>query len=483
MKYVPGEEPAHGLTFAEVYIVPGHSDIESRSVVDTSPRDSLGMHFPVVVANMNAIAGDRMAETVARRGGLAVLPQDLGVEAAAAAVANVKGCNTFYETPVIVAPNTSVDETLDLMLQRAHNGVVITEGGTPESGLLGVITEQELDAVKGFDTVMRAVSGDVPTMSPGLSADEMFAWFGENKRNIAPVVQDGRLLGVLTRESIVRSILYKSAVDKAGQLLVAVAVGINGQPERRAAVLREAGADVIVVDTAHGDQSKTQDAISKVRREVGSDVPIVAGNIVTGDGTKRLISAGADIVKVGVGPGAMCTTRRQTGVGRPQFSAVAECAAAAGEVGGYIWADGGIKYPSDVAKALGAGASSAMIGSWFAGTAEAAAPMVRGDDGTPWKENHGMASSCAVNGRNQGASELELALAGFYVEGIHGSRHAIDPDKPGVESILDEISAGLRSAMTYSGARTLAEFHENVVFGTQSNAGFAEGMPRPNGSK
>jgi IMP dehydrogenase len=204
---------------------------------------------------------------------------------------------------------------------------------------------------------------------------------------------------------------------------------------------------------------------------------VVAGNVVTADGTNQLIDAGANIVKVGVGPGAMCTTRMMTGVGRPQFSAVLECSEAAREAGASVWADGGIRYPRDVALALAAGAGSVMFGSWLAGTYESAADTLRDPDGRLYKENFGMASNRAVRNRTRRESVFMRARKELFEEGISSSRMYLDPERPGVEDIIDHIVAGVRSAFTYSGSATVAEFRERAVVGIQSAAGYDEGRP------
>ena len=212
------------------------------------------------------------------------------------------------------------------------------------------------------------------------------------------------------------------------------------------------GVDVLVIDTAHGHQTRTLRAIEEVRA-VAPDMPIVAGNVVTATGTRELIEAGADVVKVGVGPGAMCTTRMMTGVGRPQFSAVVECADEARRLGRHIWADGGVRYPRDVALALAGGAASVMFGSWLAGTYESAADTLRDPDGRLYKESFGMASNRAVKNRSRAESAFERARKELFEEGISTSRMYLDPERPGVEDIIDDIVAGVRSACTYAGAQ------------------------------
>jgi IMP dehydrogenase len=287
---------------------------------------------------------------------------------------------------------------------------------------------------------------------------------------------DGRLLGLMTSTGALRSTIYRPAVDRQRRLLVAVAVGVNADPVGRAAALAAIGVDVLVVDTAHGHQTRMLEVVEQVRAAC-PDTPIVAGNVVTAAGTRELIEAGADIVKVGVGPGAMCTTRMMTGVGRPQFSAVVECAAEADRLGKHIWADGGVRFPRDVALALAGGSSSVMIGSWLAGTYESAADTLRDTDGRLYKESFGMASNRAVKNRTRTETSLERARKELFEEGISSSRMYLDPDRPGVEDIIDQIVAGVRSACTYAGAANLPELHARAVVGVQSHAGYDEGQP------
>jgi IMP dehydrogenase len=234
--------------------------------------------------------------------------------------------------------------------------------------------------------------------------------------------------------------------------------------------------DALVVDTAHGHQEKMISVLEAVRA-LKPSVPIVAGNVVSAAGVRDLVEAGADIVKVGVGPGAMCTTRMMTGVGRPQFSAVLECAQQAQALGKHVWADGGVRHPRDVALALAAGASNVMIGSWFAGTLESPGDIQRDSDGRLYKENFGMASARAVRLRTAEDSLFEQARKAIFEEGISASRMYLDPQRLGVEDLIDSIIAGVRSSCTYAGARSLSEFHERAVIGVQSAAGFSEGKP------
>jgi IMP dehydrogenase len=299
------------------------------------------------------------------------------------------------------------------------------------------------------------------------------------------VVEGDRLLGVLTRKHALRAALYRPAVDANGRLIIGAAVGINGDVAGRAESLLGAGIDVLVVDTAHGHQEKMLQSLKSVREvrdrladSSGVRVPLVAGNVVSTSGVIDLVDAGADVVKVGVGPGAMCTTRMMTGVGRPQFSAVLDCAEAARGLGRSIWADGGVRHPRDVALALAAGASSVMIGSWFAGTYESTGNLMTDSQGRPYKDSYGMASARAVRMRTKDSSGFERARAALFEEGISTGRMYLDPERPSVEDLIDSIVAGVRSSCTYAGASNLEEFHEFAVVGIQSQTGYEEGRPQ-----
>ena len=425
-------------------------------------------------------------------------------------------------------------------------------------------------------------------------ANDTAKFLNERLRTVAPVVSaNGDLVGIITRVGALRATLYTPATDTSGKLRIAAAVGINGDVADKAAKLVAAGADVLVVDTAHGHQKKMIEALQAIKKlglnvpivagnvvtadgvrdlvaagadiikvgvgpgamcttrmqtgvgrpqfsavlecaaeakklgahvwadggvrhprdvadkaaklvaagadvlvvdtahghqkkmiealqaikKLGLNVPIVAGNVVTADGVRDLVAAGADIIKVGVGPGAMCTTRMQTGVGRPQFSAVLECAAEAKKLGAHVWADGGVRHPRDVALALAAGASQVMIGSWFAGTYESPGDLMRDSSGRAYKESFGMASKRAVSARTSQEDAFDRARKALFEEGISSSRMFLDPNRPGVEDLIYEIISGLRSSCTYAGAHNLAEFADRAVVGIQSASGYAEGRP------
>ncbi len=467
------ENPGHDLTYDDVFMVPRHSEVTSRYDVDLTTRDGTGATIPVVVANMTAIAGRRMAETVARRGGLVVVPQDIPTRVVADVVSYVKSRHVVLDTPIELRPDQTVAEALSLIPKRAHRAAVVVEDGRP----VGVVAASDCAEVDRFAQVGTVMRPTAVTIRADTEPREAFDLIDSARAPLAVAVHpDGRLAGVLTRTGALRATLYTPALDARGGLRVAAAVGVTGDVAARATELLEAGADCLVVDTAHGHQGRMLEALAAVRA-LDPEVPVVAGNVVSADGTRALIEAGADVVKVGVGPGAMCTTRMMTGVGRPQFSAVLECARAARELGGHVWADGGVRHPRDVALAVAAGASSVMVGSWFAGTHESPGDLVEDGDGRAYKVSFGMASARAVAHRTAAESAYDRARKGLYEEGISSSRMYLDPARPGVEDLVDEICSGLRSACTYAGAATLEELHERALVGVQSAAGFSEGRP------
>lgn len=481
MRFLDDRPPVTDLTYGDVFLAPSRSDVASRFDVDLAPTDGARTTIPVVVANMTAVSGRRMAETVARRGGLAILPQDVPHEVVAEVVRWVKARDTVIETPVRVRPNDTVNTALSLIDKRAHGAVVVVEGEEP----VGILTRADCAGVDQFTVVSQVmapkpVSIDAATLNGPDALASAFEQLHAARHKVAPVIEGGVLRGVLTRRGALRSSIYSPALDDGGELAVGAAIGVNGDVAAHAARLLEAGVDVLVVDTAHGHQEKMLDALRAVRA-LSPGVPVVAGNVVTAAGVRDLVEAGADIVKVGVGPGAMCTTRMMTGVGRPQFSAVLECAVQARAFGAHVWADGGIRHPRDIALALAAGASQVMVGSWFAGTYESPGDLLTDGEGRLYKESFGMASARAVAARTRSGSAFDRALKALYEEGISSSRMHLDPQRPGVEDLLDHITAGLRSSFTYAGARTLEEFYERAVVGVQSTAGYEEGRPLPAG--
>src|ERR1700723_897545 len=477
MRFLEGHRPAYDLTYNDVFIVRSPSDVASRFDAALSSNDGSGTTIPVVVANMTAVAGRRMAETVARRGGIVVLPQDLPIAAVQQTVNFVKSRDLVVDPPVTLAPDDSVSDALALISKRAHGAAVVAFEGRP----IGLVTESCCDGVDRFARVRDIAITDFVKAPVGTNPREIFELLEHAPVDVAVLTgADGTVAGVLTRTGAIRAGIYSPAVDAKGRLRIGAAVGINGDVAAKAQALTEAGVDLVVVDTAHGHQVKALDAMKSIS-SLDLGVPLAAGNVVSADGTRDLISAGASIVKVGVGPGAMCTTRMMTGVGRPQFSAVLECSAEAARLGACVWADGGGRHPRDVALALAAGAANVMIGSWFAGTCESPGDVFRDADGRRYKESFGMASARAVRLRTAADSAFERARKELFEEGISTSRMYLDPQRPGVEDLIDAVTAGLRSACTYAGADSLDGLHERAVVGIQGAAGYTEGMPLPTG--
>lgn len=473
--------PAFDLTYADVFMVPSRSDVTSRLDVDLTSTDGLATPLPLVAANMTAVSGRRMAETMARRGGLAIFPQDIPIEVVGRSIAKAKSAHTVFDSPVTVDRTTTVGETLSLITKRAHGIAVVLDEGQ----VVGLISPGDMQGVDRFAQAKDVMTTDITFVAADTQPETVFDTLSAQHQKVAVAIDEqGRLAGIMTSKGALRAKIYRPALDHEGKLQVGVAVGINGDVAAKVRGALVAGADVLVMDTAHGHQDKMIGALAAASEErdafaaeTGRRILIVAGNVVTADGVRDLVEAGADILKVGVGPGAMCTTRMQTGVGRPQFSAVLECAAAARELGKSVWADGGVKYPRDVALALAAGAGSVMIGSWFAGTHESTGDQLQDHEGRAYKESFGMASARAVRQRTREMSAFDRARAALFEEGISSSRMYLDPERPGVEDLLDWITSGVRSAFTYAGSRTLDEFADRAVVGIQSSSGYEEGRP------
>jgi IMP dehydrogenase len=406
-----------------------------------------------------------------------VLPQDMHAQDLDAAIRWVKQQPVGFDAAIDLAPGDTVATALAQLPPVQGHGIIVHD----EHGeFLGVVPAERLatampDAPLGDLLGGRLTSIDVDELDSARAAFDLMVAAGIE---FAPVLHEGKVVGTLSRKGALRSTLYAPAVDSSGRLVVAAAIGINGDVAGKAKAIASAGVDVIVIDTAHGHQDGMVRAIEAVAA-LDLGLPIVAGNVVTSDAVRDLVGAGATIVKVGVGPGAMCTTRMMTAVGRPQFSAVLETAETARELGAHVWADGGVRYPRDVALALAAGASSVMIGSWFAGTIEAPGTLALDDQGRAYKESWGMASTKAVQERFDRLDPYELARKTLFAEGISSSRIYLDPLRPSLEDLLDMITSGVRSSLSYAGATTLAEFHERALVGIQSAAGYEEGKALP----
>ena len=479
-----GERPTVDLTYSDVFLVPRRSAVSSRLQVDLTPNDGTPATLPIVSANMNSVTGPRLAAALARRGGLGVLPQDLPLQQLDAAIRQVKQQPVRWDTPLVLSPRATVAEALRLLPPTPEHGIVVADrpadGALTQDAILGILPATRLatalpDAALGDLVRGRAHAVSAEDLEEGRAAFDVIEAVDAE---MILVLERGHLVGTLSSRTALRTTIYRPAVDSSGRLAVAAAVGINGDVVGKARALASAGVDVLVVDTAHGHQEgmlRALDAVAKL--DLG--IPLVAGNIVTAEGVHDLVDAGASILKVGVGPGAMCTTRMMTAVGRPQFSTVLETAEAARALGAHVWADGGVRYPRDVALALAAGAASVMIGSWFAGTIEAPGELQHDAEGRTFKESWGMASTKAVHARFERLDPFELARKELFAEGISSSKIYLDPLRPGLEDLLDMITSGVRSSFTYAGAATVPEFHERALVGLQSAAGYEEGKALP----
>lgn len=415
-----------------------------------------------------------MAETMARVGGLGVLPQDMELDVMRRIISEVRGAHVKYDTPITVTREHTVRDALGIIHKRSHGYVVLLDD---ENRPITIFNERDLADRDQFTKLGTIKRPRLVTGREDISDEEAFNQMDENGVSSLPIIdKEGKLIGIMTKKHAVRNSVYSPTLDVEGKFEVAVALGVNNFIEK-ARILIADGIRIFVLDTAHGYQRKMIEAIQQFRKEFGDTPVVVAGNVITPEATHALIEAGADGVKVGIGPGAMCTTRMKTGVGRPQFSAVYHCALEARKLGGFVWADGGIREPRDLVLGLAAGASHVMIGTQLAGTYESTGDIKYDLDGRMYKENYGMASIRAVKQRNAGQSAFERARRELFKEGISSSKVYLRKGRESAFDLVDEFITGLRSAMTYVGARNLEEFYDKSIVGIQTAAGFKEGTP------
>jgi IMP dehydrogenase len=462
------------LATDDVFLNQGYFDGGSRRATDLIPPDFAGGSHPIVSANMNAVTGKRMAETMARFGGLGVLPQDMELDTVARIVKHIQAADARYDTPLAVSPRATLRDVQGIIRKRSHDLVVVVDD---ERRPLGIVTSADLRDRDQYTLASVLMTPRLVSFPVGVSNRDAFLAMEQARVKAAPVLDDaGRLAGVITRNDAVRlELLQPTLAD--GKLMVAAAVGISAQAPDAAGQLLDMGISAIVLDTAHGHQRRMLEALAAVAKVVRGRVPVIAGNVCTAAGTRALIEAGADVVKVNIGPGAMCTTRMQTGAGRPTFTSVLVCAREARALGKHVWADGGVKHPRDVALYLAAGAARVMIGTALAGTYESPGDVKEDREGLLYKENYGMASGRAVSDRNADQDPFERAKRGFFREGISTSRIYIREGQESVGAILVDMITGVQSAFTYVGARTLDEFHARAEVGVQTPAGYGEGTP------
>ena len=474
-----------GLTFDDVLLVPKFSDVKSRRDADTSTKfsRSISLKIPVVSANMDTVTESAMAIALARLGGIGVIHRYLSVEEEVAEVTKVKRSEgVVIEDPITMSPDRTVAEALEIIREMDIGGIVVVDG---ERRILGLLTRRDITLEDDLEKKVKEVMTprrDLVVAPRGVGLDDAKKILHENKVEKLPLVdRRGKIAGLITSKDIMKRRQFPDATkDSKGRLRVAAAVGVKGDHLVRSGKLIEAGADALVVDIAHGHSSYAMDTVREIKREFG-DVEVVAGNVATSKGALDLIRAGADAVKVGVGSGSICVTRVVTGSGVPQLTAIFDASAAAADHGVPIIADGGVRNPGDVTKAIAAGASSVMVGSLFAGTEESPGPTVL-REGVRYKLTRGMASLAATVDRKvresgtRGPREdevIEEVIEESIPEGVEG----LIPYKGKVAEVVRQLVGGLRSGLSYSGAHSLPELRRKAEFMRITSAGLKESHP------
>ena len=464
------------LTFDDVLLVPKRSSIHSRRDVDLSTRLSrnIKLNIPIVSANMDSVTESAMAISMAHNGGIGIIHRFMPVERQVEEVLKVKRAESvIIEEPYTIWPSATMSDAKRLMQEKGVSGLLVVDANKK---LLGILTardllfeDNDLNRVSELMTPMKSLH----TASADASIDEARQLLRKYKLEKLPLVdEEGHLRGLITSKDMVTLAERPQACkDSKGQLTVGAAVGVREGYIERARALVEAGVDVLVVDVAHGHSDRVLNVVRKLKKEL-SQVDVIAGNVATPEGTKDLIDAGADAVKVGIGSGSICITRIVTGAGVPQLTAVLECAEAARESGVPIIADGGIRNSGDITKALAIGASSVMIGSMLAGTEESPGVTVM-RNGRKYKIHRGMASVGASMKRGTEEAEDEAALLEYVAEGIE----AFVPYRGTSHEILAQLAGGIRSGLSYCGAKTLAELRQNASFVRLTSAALKESYP------
>ena len=474
------------LTYDDVLLVPRFSSVRSRREVDCTTRFTrqIVLKAPLVSANMDTVTEARMAIAMAEFGGIGVIHRFLPIEAQVVEVTKVKGHQSqVIEEPFTVPPHATIGQARQLMDHLGINGLPVTGD---DKKLLGMVTRRDVQLTDDDRLVSeRMTSWEHLAVAPSdVSLEQARLMLSERRLEKLPLVDgQGRLVGLITAKDLSRGLgLNLATRDEKGRLRVAAAVGVVGDFLKRAHALMDAGTDALVIDIAHGDSALMLSAISQLREQL-RDVSLVAGNTATAEATKRLIDAGVDAVKVGVGPGSMCITRQVAGVGVPQFTAVLDSARVANKHGVPVIADGGIRYPGDVVKAIGAGASSVMLGNLLAGTDESPGVVIL-RQGQKMKVARGMASQEAAMDRTfredpaLGWARWELAESEVAPEGIQAPVRYSGTAREGVQQLL----AGLRSGMSYCGASTIEQMWQSARFVRQTEAGIREAGPHDVGS-
>lgn len=462
-----------GLTYKDVLLVPQRSGIVSRKVIDASSNLTKGIRLkiPILSANMDTVTEHKMAIAMARMGGIGVIHRFMSIGEEARQVTRVKRSESFrIDSPYTLTQDKTLKEARSAMAQYGVTGLLIVD----ESGVLeGVLTRRDVvyeDDDSRLVKELMTPKEKLIVAYDSISLDDAKRILARHRIEKLPLVNsDGCLVGLITSKDIIKTMEYPFATkDEKGRLRVAAAIGTKEDALERAKAVVEAGADLLVIDIAHGHSEMVVQTLDKLKSN-NINVPIVAGNIATPEAARDLISAGADAIKVGVGPGSTCITRLVAGVGVPQFTAVLECAREASKYNIPVIADGGISYSGDIAKAIGVGASTVMLGSLLAGTDESPGiTMVR--NGQKYKVSRGMASLGANINRE---ANKDPENPEYVAEGVE----AMVPYRGSVREILGQLVGGLKSGMSYSNAMTVEEMWQNARFCKITNAGWSESKP------
>ena len=461
-----------GLTFDDVLLIPQASNVLPNDVsLKTKLTDKVTLNLPLLSAAMDTVTESRMAIALAREGGMGFIHKNMSIEQQAIEVDRVKRSEHGVITdPFFLAPNQLVREAIALMEKYRISGVPITQDGK----LVGILTNRDLRFESNYDQPISNVmtKENLVTAPVGTSLEEAKVILGKHRIEKLPIVdKDGYLKGLITIKDIEKSIQYpNSARDENGRLLVGAAVGVAGGTMERISALVDARVDVVTIDTAHGHSAGVLKRVEEIRSKF-PNLTLVAGNVATAKATEALIKSGADVVKVGIGPGSICTTRVVAGIGVPQLTAVMDCAEMADKLGKRVIADGGIKYSGDIVKALGAGASAVMVGSMLAGTLESPGE-VELYQGRSYKVYRGMGSLGAMAA---GSSDryFQEGTKKFVPEGVEGRV----PYRGSVAEVIYQMKGGLRSGMGYCGKATVEELRTGSEFVRITNASLIESHP------
>lgn len=461
-----------GLTFDDVLLIPSASDVLPSEVkLGTKLTDDICLNIPLLSAAMDMVTDSRLAIAIAREGGMGIIHKNMSIEDQASQVDKVKRSEHGVITdPFFLEPENLVKEAVGLMSKYKISGVPITKNGK----LVGILTNRDLRFESNYEQPIDNVmtKNNLVTAPEGTSLAEAQKILGKHRIEKLPIVdKDGYLKGLITIKDIEKSIQYpNSARDKNGRLLVGAAVGTASNTMERIEALIAAKVDVIAIDTAHGHSKYVIDYVKKIKAKF-PQITLIAGNVATAEATRALIEAGADVVKVGIGPGSICTTRVIAGIGMPQLTAVMNCAEEADKLGKRIIADGGIKYSGDIVKALGAGASAVMIGSLFAGTLESPGD-IEIYQGRSFKVYRGMGSLGAMAAGSKDRYFQENAQK-FVPEGVEGRV----PYRGSLAEIVFQMLGGLKSGMGYCGMHTVEELRKNARFVKITSASLIESHP------